>query len=124
MIKFRLFSKYDYTDSLKDSVDSSILNKEEKGKMSDSTKTGLLAGAGAILGASGKSKLGGKIVGGTKGALIGTAIGVGYNAMKDASKRSRENAFYNSRLREAKRAAKRREQIDWNNRIHYRQGYE
>lgn len=126
MIKFRLFSKYDYTDSLKDSPDSSILNKEEMGKTSDSTKTGLLAGAGAILGAAGaknQSKFG-KIAGGTKGALIGAAVGVGMNAMKNAAKKNKEQSFYNSRLREAKRAAKRREQLDWNSRIHYRQNYE
>ena len=115
MIKFRLYSKYDDTDQIKSSTDSSILNKEEKGKMGDSTKTALLAGAGAILGGAGK-----------KGAskLIGTAVGVGLSSLKKANKEARENAFYNRRLKEAKRAARRREKLDWENRIHYRGGYE
>lgn len=123
MIKFRLYSKYDDTDQIKSSTDSSILNKEEKGKMGDSTKTALLAGAGAILGGAGK-KGASKLAGGTKGALIGTAVGVGLSSLKKANKEAKENAFYNRRLKEAKRAARRREKLDWENRIHYRGGYE
>ena len=72
MIKFRLYSRYDDTDVIKSSQDSSILNKEEKGKTSDSTKVGLAAVAGGLIGASGKSTKLGKLGGGAKGAASRT----------------------------------------------------
>lgn len=125
MIKFKLFSRYDETDSLKVSQDSSILNKEEKGKMSSGDRTGLMTGAGAILGAAGSkggSKMS-KIAGGTKGALIGAAIGTGMSVMSSMNKKRKDDNFYNSRLREAQRAAKRREKIDWNTNVHGRANY-
>lgn len=125
MIKFRLYSKYDATDRLKDTTDSNILDKDEKGKLTSGEKTGLLTGAGAILGAAGAKKgFGSKLAGGTKGALIGAGIGLGVSAISAANKQRKENNFYNRRLREAKRAAARRENVDWQNRIHGRQMYE
>jgi uncharacterized membrane protein YebE (DUF533 family) len=124
MIKFRLYSRYDDTDVIKSSQDSSILNKEEKGKTSDSTKVGLAAVAGGLIGASGKSTKLGKLGGGAKGAAIGALAGMGVNALNKANKERKDNNFYNARLREAKRAATRREKLDWSDRIHNRQGYE
>ena len=125
MIKFRLYSKYDDTDSLKNAPDSGILNKEEKGGLSSGEKVGALGAAGAILGAAGakKGKLS-RLAGGTKGALIGAGVGIGMNMINSANKQRKENNFYNARLREAKRAAARRESLDWQNRIHGRQMYE
>lgn len=125
MIKFKLYSRYDSTDALKSASDSSILNKEERGKLGKGTRTALLAGAGGVLGSA--SAVGGKFkkfAGGTKGALIGAGVGLGLSALESANKTRRENNFYNQRLREAKRAAKRRESIDWNNRIQGRSYYE
>lgn len=123
MIKFRLYSKYDDTDEIKNSTDSAILNMEEKG---GNNTTAILAGAGGILGAAGASgaKKMSKLAGGTKGALIGAAVGITAKGISDANKRSREQSHYNRRLREAKRAAKRREKLDWSNRIHKREYYE
>lgn len=125
MIKFRMYSKYTSTDALKVSPDSGILDKEEKGGLSSGEKTGLLGAAGAVLGAAGakKGKLS-KLAGGTKGALIGAGIGIGASMLNKANKERKENNFYNRRLREAKRAAARRESVDWQNRIHGRQMYE
>lgn len=120
MIKFRLFSKYDYTDEIKNSTDSAILNMEERG---GNNSTAILTGAGAILGAAGKYK-GSKIAGGTAGALIGAGVGLTAKAIGDANKKADANRHFNRRLREAKRAAKRREKLDWNNRIAKREYYE
>lgn len=120
MIRFRLYSKYDDTDVLKASTDSSILNKEKKGGLNS---TAVLAGTGAILGAASKFK-GSKLAGGTAGALIGAGVGLTAKAIGDANKEATANRHYNRRLREAKRAAKRREKLDWNNQIHGRQYYE
>lgn len=120
MIKFRLYSRYDDTDEIKNSTDSAILNMEEKGS---NNTTALLTGAGAILGAASKYK-GSTAAGATAGALIGAGVGLTAKEIAKANKRSRDRAHYNRRLREAKRAAKRREKLDWNNRIAKREYYE
>ena len=123
MIKFRLYSKYDDTDKLKNVADSDILDKDEKGKWTPGEQTMGLAAAGGLLGAAGAKK-GQKFAKGVKGAAIGAAIGIGSSMISSANKKRKENNFYNARLREAKRAAARRENIDWQNRIHGRQMYE
>lgn len=122
MIKFKLYSRYDEVDALKTSADSSILNKEYKNK--GTNVTGLTTVVGAGLGAmKGKSKFG-KMGKGITGAAAGALIGMGANALSKANETRKANNFYDSRLREAKRAAKRREKIDWNERIHGRSSYE
>lgn len=129
MIKFveRSYSKYDDTDALKAMKDSSILNSEEKGKMTTEKAVGIGAVAGGLLGATGAkaSKAGklAKVAGGTKGALIGAGVGLGAMALKKAGEKKKENNFYNKRLKEAKKVAARRERTDWNQAIHGRESY-
>lgn len=124
MIKFKLYSKYTNTDSLKVSSDSAILDKDEK-KSSIGT-TGILTGAGAILGAA--SRAGGsslsKLAGGTAGALIGAGAGLTASAISKMDERRRRRDHYNRRLREAKRAAARREEMQWEAAINRRESYE
>lgn len=120
-----MYSRYDATDKLKFTKDSDILDRGEKGKWTAGEKAGALGAAGALIGATGAKKgFGSKLAGGTKGALIGAGIGLAASAVSSANKKRKENNFYNARLREAKRAAARRENIDWQNRIHGRQDYD
>jgi hypothetical protein len=68
-----------------------------------------------------------------KGALLGTGLSMGYNALRGmtTSKEKRQEVqrynedvdFYNKRLREAQKQAKRREAVDWKNNMTNREGY-
>lgn len=129
MVKFRerRMSAYDSTDALKNIKDSSILNKEKRGGLTNSKLAGIGAASGALLGYAGRPSSAGKLsklAGGTKGALIGAGIGIGAGILRDSNKERKENNFYNRRLKEAQREAKRREKMDWNEKIHGRMSYE
>jgi hypothetical protein len=148
MIKYRqkVYTRYDMTDRLKQMRDSDILAEKEKEKMSEREATGGVSvgkaalGGAAIAGvASGLNnymkgaKLGFGKRAAVKGALLGTGLSMGYNALRGmtTSKEKRQEVqrynedvdFYNKRLREAQKQAKRREAVDWKNNMTNREGY-
>jgi hypothetical protein len=147
MIKFRqkVYTRYDMTDRLKQMRDSDILAEKEKEKVSTREATGgvsvgqAAAGGAAIGGLAaaannymkgGKGWFKGR--GAMKGALIGTGLALGYNALKgmgngnkkaEAEQYNKDVDFYNKRLKEAQKQAKRREASDWKNNMVNREGY-
>lgn len=132
IIKRSLYSIYDDTDSIKRMKDSDILAAKPKkqegyGGVLGTAATGAVVGATA--GALGKSMLGksatfGKrfVKGGKYGAVIGGTIGAIVGANR-RNKFNKENEFYNNRLEQAQRWAKRREKIDWKQNMTGREGY-
>ena len=133
------------TDRLKQMRDSDILAEQEKEKVSTTDAVGgLSAGkaaiggavAGGLISGIGRYMKGGKGFfngrGAVKGALIGGGLALAHNAIKGitSGKKAREAEeynedvdFYNKRLREAKKQARRREAADWKNNMTNREGY-
>jgi uncharacterized membrane protein YebE (DUF533 family) len=67
-----------------------------------------------------------------KGGLIAGGLALGYNAYrnmtsgnkaKEAEQYNQDVEFYNRRLREAQKQARRREAADWKNNMTNREGY-
>ena len=121
---------YDRTDRLKQMKDSDILAEKKRsnaGTYVKSAKTGIIgsslgAGAGAVLGATKFGKAIGIRRASALGGAIGGALGVGGGLAATHGERS-QNRFVNSRLKEAKRQALRREGRDWKNNAVNREGY-
>ena len=135
ILRKKLFTMYDDTDSLKRMKDSDILAQKKKkapgiGSTITATATGAAAGLGlgsVIGGAKGLAKTGpgllkGATSGGKYGALVG-GVTAGLYALNQRNKQAKENQFYNNRLEYAQRQAKRREKIDWRNNMTQREGY-
>lgn len=123
MITFRekSYSRYDETDALKQMKDSDILAEKKKTtgspEMSSAVKPAVGGAAvGALLGGNGfKAR--------SKGAAIGAVVGAGLGLLNNYSKNKADNQFYNKRLNQAQRYARRREKIDWNQNMRNRTGY-
>ncbi len=134
IIRYKTFSKYDSTDRLKKMKDSDILEEEYKKtpgvSLKEVTKDLL---TGAVIGAGlGKiNKLTGNRVSsfGTdwrETAKHGILAAAAYDLAKDLHRKHKEGEeveFYNKRLRQAKKNAKRREKSDWLNNTYNRDGY-
>lgn len=130
ILKRKLYTKYDDTDELKRMKDSDILAATPKEIPTPSSRgIGMSATGGALLGGGIGAAIGGITKKGIrKGGMYGAAIGAAINTYKSLNKPSNnENIedieFYNRRLREAQKWAKRREKMDWRNNITNRQGY-
>ena len=147
MIKFRqkVYTRYDMTDRLKQMRDSDILAEKEKEKISTAEATGGISAGKAALGgaaigglATGLSNYmkGGKGIfktrGALKGGMLAGGLALGYNAykgmtsgnkVKEAQQYNEDVDFYNKRLREAQKQARRREASDWKNNMTNREGY-
>lgn len=147
MIKFRqkIYTRYDMTDRLKQMRDSDILAEKEKEKISSREATGGVSVGGALAGgaiaggllSAGKNYMKGgkgwfKGRGAMKGALVAGGLAAGYNALKgmtsgdkakEAEQYNKDVDFYNKRLREAQKQARRREATDWKNNMTNREGY-
>lgn len=147
MIKFRqkIYTRYDMTDRLKQMRDSDILAEKEKEKISAREAAGgvsvgqaTLGGAaiGGLAAAANNYMKGGKGWfkgrGAMKGAAIAGGVALGYNALKgmtsgnkkkEAEEYNKDVDFYNRRLREAQKQARRREAADWKNNMTNREGY-
>ena len=147
MIKFRqkIYTRYDMTDRLKQMRDSDILAEKEKEKISTSEATSSISAGKAALGgavaggliAAGSNYMKGgkgwfKGRGAMKGALIGGGLALAHNAVrgltsgnkaKEAEQYNEDVDFYNKRLREAQKQARRREAVDWKNNMTNREGY-
>ena len=134
IIRYKTFSKYDETDRIKKMKDSDILAEEYR----ETPKVGLKEATrdlatGAIVGSLiGKvNELSGNRLGlsstdwreaGKKGAILGGL----YSIAKDLYRKHKygeEVEFYNKRLRQAKKNARRREKSDWLNNTLNREGY-
>lgn len=134
VIRFKTFSKYDETDRLKKMKDSDILEenfKETPGVSLKEAARNVLTGA-LVGGTVGKiNELTGNKLNLSdtdwkntlkKGAVAGGIYAIG----KDLYRKSAEGDevdFYNKRLRQAKKNAKRREKSDWINNTLNREGY-
>ena len=134
IIRFKTFSKYDETDRIKKMKDSDILAEEYR----ETPKVGLKeafrdvatgAIAGGLLGKV--NELTGNRLGlsstdwrdlGRKGALLGGVYTVGKDLYRKY-KYGEEVDFYNKRLRQAKKNARRREKSDWLNNTLNRESY-
>ena len=135
ILRKKLFTMYDDTDSLKRMKDSDILAQKKKqapgyGSTIATAATGAAAGLGAgavIGGAKGMTKAGpGLLKGMSKGGKYGAIIGgvtAGIYAMNQRNKQAKANQFYNDRLEFAQRQAKRREKIDWKTNMTQRESY-
>lgn len=130
IIKRKLYTKYDDTDALKRMKDSDILAATPKEIPTPSgSGIGMSAASGALLGGGVGSVIGGITKKGIrKGGMYGAAIGTAINTYRALNKSSNnENVedieFYNRRLKEAQKWARRREKMDWKNNITNRQGY-
>ena len=137
-------SKYDATDQIKQMKDSDILAEKEKhqdiSQVATSTAGTALKGAAVGAGAAGAygvlkgvkgtqgfmnkvaagAKSGGKLA--KTGAIIGGGLGA-VKALANVNKTANDNAWYNTRLREAKAKSARRERKDWKNNVNNRDGY-
>lgn len=134
IIRYKTFSKYDSTDRIKKMKDSDILAEEYKktpGVTAKEVTKDLVSGAvlGALLGKANEIS-GNKIKGlGTdwrKTARKGILAAGAYDLAKDLYRKHRDGEkveFYNKRLRQAKKNAKRREESDWLNNTLNRDGY-
>lgn len=145
IIKRKLFTKYDETDSLKRMKDSDILAAKPKDiptpsstGLGVSTMAGALVGTGIGAGVGSVSKIANfrgnstviPKIGIKKAGKYGALIGAGYGAYRSLTSPKRNGGetvedveFYNRRLREAQKWAKRREKLDWKNNITNREGY-
>lgn len=143
-LKRKIFTKWDETDNLKQMKDSDILSQQKHKQSLGQTGTtiigdtlkgaaiggGLMAGAGLLKGASGKTGLVNKMAGAGKsaaklgkvGLISGAVIGAA-KAANSINNQANENSFYNDRLKYAQRQAKRRERKDWKNNMTNRDGY-
>lgn len=134
VIRYKTFSKYDSTDRIKKMKDSDILAEDYKKTPGVSVKEvsrDLISGAviGALAGKINELS-GNKIKGlGTdwrESARKGILAAGAYDLAKDIYRKHRDGEkveFYNKRLREAKKNAKRREESDWKNNTLNREGY-
>lgn len=144
ILRRKLYTLYDDTDSLKRMKDSDILAEEKRknpgfGGPLLATATGAAVGAGVggvagglakglstpkIMGngAAVKRGLRGLKSGGKVGALIGSTIG-GLSALNKRRGQVTENNAYNKRLGYAQNQAMRRERADWKNNMTQRDGY-
>lgn len=130
ILKRKLYTKYDETDALKRMKDSDILAATPKSiPAPSSSNLGLSAGSGALLGGGIGSAIGGITKKGIKkGGAYGAIIGAGINTYRSLNKASNKEKiedieFYNRRLAEAQKWARRREKLDWKNNMTNRQGY-
>lgn len=130
ILKRKLYTKYDDTDALKRMKDSDILAATPKEIPSPSSRNiGMSAASGALLGGGIGSAIGGITKKGIKkGGLFGAALGAAANTYRALNKSSNvgnieDIEFYNRRLNEAQKWARRREKIDWKNNMTNRQGY-
>ena len=133
IIKRKLFTRWDDTDSLKKMKDSDILAEKKKnapgyGQVAAAAGAGVVAGGvvggltGGIAGRRSGSMLKGAGRMGKLGMLAGGAL-AGSLAMHQRSKAAKDNKFYNDRLEYAQRQAKRREKKDWKENMTQREGY-
>ena len=127
VLKRKTFTKYDDTDALKRMKDSDILAENEKEAPSyrpviRDAALGAVAGAAALSalrGSKGKGTLKSNM---TTGAILG-GLAMGAAGLRKRSRESDDREFYNTRLRYAKRHAKRRERMDWHANMTQRDGY-
>ena len=134
IIRFKTFSKYDETDRIKRMKDSDILAEDYKKTPGVSTKEvsrDLLAGAilGAVVGKVNKlsgNKLNLSSTDWRDSAKKGILAAGAYDVLKDMYRKHKDGdkvEFYNKRLKQAKKNAKRREESDWLNNTLNREGY-
>ena len=135
ILRFKTFSKYDETDRIKRMKDSDILDEEYKKDPGVSLKEvsrDLATGAiiGGVLGKANQisgGRLGSSIsTDRRKSARNGVIIAGAYDVLKDIYRKHKhgdEVDFYNKRLRQAKKNARRREKSDWLNNTLNREGY-
>lgn len=148
MIKFRqkIYTRYDMTDRLKQMRDSDILAEKDKEKVSTTeaiggvsagkaalggaAAAGLIAGASNYMRGAKNLRFSGRAA--MKGGLIAGGVALGYNALKgmtsgnkakEAQQYNEDVDFYNKRLHEAQKQARRREAADWKNNMTNREGY-
>ena len=129
----KTFSQWDEADNLKKMKDSQILAEDKK--RVGYRKVGKGAGYGAAIGGTLGTVAGGALslatskgrnwkgaLAGIPGAFVGAGIGGTIGAAR-RQKEADEAAFYNRRLKQAKKQALRREQMDWRSNISQRDGY-
>ena len=144
ILRRKLYTLYDDTDSLKRMKDSDILAEEKRKNpgfggplLATATGAGIGAGVGGAVGGLYKGLSTPKIMGnanavrrglrglksgGKVGALIGGTIG-GLSALNKRRGQVTENNAYNKRLGYAQNQAMRRERADWKNNMTQRDGY-
>ena len=134
ILRFKTFSKYDETDRIKKMKDSDILAEEYQKTPGVSLKEvtkDLTTGAvvGGIVGKINELSGNRLRLGSTDwkdSARNGAIIAGLYDILKDTYRKHKygdDVDFYNKRLRQAKRNAKRREKSDWLNNTLNREGY-
>lgn len=146
ILKRKLYTKWDETDTLKGMRDSDILSQTKKKVNTTEAATSVAGSAlkGAAIG-GGLGLAGGALYGanigkgagmaktmkamgkssaklGKAGLIAGAAIG-SVKALGKINKEANDNAFYNRRLGYAQRQAKRRERKDWKTNMTQREGY-